>query len=157
LIFYSSLGHPTVAFNKKVLKGYINGDNFYSEKYKHAEDYELWTRLIFRWKFGNMPMSQLYYRIHGIQISNLNYKEQNEITSIIKRNYLKKLFPKFNNIDKLVFFFSNSYLKKYSYVSFLKSFFALILINYREKQFPFYFFFGKLVKIMFRNIYARKS
>ena len=157
MIYNSSLGHPTGAFHKNVLKGYNDGCEFYSSNFKHGEDYELWTRLIFNWKFNNLSKSQLYYRIHGVQISNLNSDEQNEITRVIKSNYLKNLFPKFQNFEKLELFFSNGYVNKYGYISLIRSYFLLIFINFIDNQFPRYFFFWKLNKLTYRNLYARKS
>lgn len=62
--------HPSVIFNKEfVLKvgGYRN--------FKHTEDYELWTRIIYKNKVGNFPESLILYRQHDKQITKrFNFK-----------------------------------------------------------------------------------
>lgn len=56
--------HPSAIFNKDIIiksGGYKN--------FKHVEDYELWTRIIYKNKIANLPEKLIYYRIHDKQIT----------------------------------------------------------------------------------------
>jgi glycosyltransferase involved in cell wall biosynthesis len=58
--------HPSVIFKKDCIEK-VGG---YRSFFKHAEDYELWTRIIFKYTTGNIPLALLQYRIHDGQITN---------------------------------------------------------------------------------------
>lgn len=68
----SPFAHPTVMFNKKLL----GNDLVYDEKYKHAEDYELWLRLSKKYKFNSIREPLFSYRIVSNGVSKSNYVEQ---------------------------------------------------------------------------------
>lgn len=57
--------HSSVIFKKEVIQ-YVGG---YKSFFKHCEDYELWTRVVFRYKTGNIPEALLRYRMHENQIT----------------------------------------------------------------------------------------
>lgn len=63
--------HPSVMFKKYVFKK-VGG---YRKFFKHIEDYELWTRIVFKYKTGNISESLLKYRIHEEQITKKNNLE----------------------------------------------------------------------------------
>ena len=73
-IFGSPFAHPSVMFNKLAL----GADLHYSSEYKHAEDYELWTRLEKITKFAALSEPLLEYRVLQTSISRRNYVEQKE-------------------------------------------------------------------------------
>jgi glycosyltransferase involved in cell wall biosynthesis len=56
--------HPTVMFRKDVIEKVGNYRNF-----KNAEDYELWTRVIYKYPCANIPEKLLKYRIHSEQVT----------------------------------------------------------------------------------------
>ncbi len=64
LLKNSVLGHPTVMARAKLLK-----ENEYDLNYNAAEDYELWSRLVLKTKFHNLPKVHLLYRWHGQNMS----------------------------------------------------------------------------------------
>jgi GT2 family glycosyltransferase len=67
--------HPTVMFKKELILtvgGYRN--------FKHAEDYELWTRIIYKYPCANIAEPLLKYRIHSKQIT-----EKRKVTSLFVR------------------------------------------------------------------------
>lgn len=68
------LCHPTIMFRKKSIKGI-----YYSKDWRHAEDYELWTRLINKTKFHVLPEILLYYRNHPQQVSSEYYNLQKSL------------------------------------------------------------------------------
>jgi glycosyltransferase involved in cell wall biosynthesis len=57
--------HPTVMF-KRVL---IDEVGSYDKKFKHTEDYELWTRIIYKYPCVNIPLPLIKYRVHNNQIT----------------------------------------------------------------------------------------
>lgn len=72
LQFYSTFFHPTVMIRSEIYK-----HNLYDEDFLYAEDYELWTRLIFseNLKGVNLPERLFEYRIFNAQ-SSLVYQEK---------------------------------------------------------------------------------
>jgi len=63
-ILHNPFIHPTVMFNKETIVKAGLYRNF-----KHVEDYELWTRLIFKNRVGNIPEKLINYRLHSLQIT----------------------------------------------------------------------------------------
>jgi glycosyltransferase involved in cell wall biosynthesis len=63
--------HPSVMFRKDIFEKVGGYRNFF----KYIEDYELWTRIIFKYKTGNIPEALLYYRLHEEQITQKNNLE----------------------------------------------------------------------------------
>lgn len=82
------IGHPTVMFRRKILTKW---KIFYDNSFYTAEDYELWTRLIFITKFKNLQKPLLKYRVQEKQISQTQAKLQNELAQKISLNYFKKI------------------------------------------------------------------
>ncbi|MEK7202849.1 MAG: glycosyltransferase, partial [Patescibacteria group bacterium] len=60
--------HSSVMFRKDIFEK-VGG---YKIFFKHIEDYELWTRIVFKYKTGNIPEALLKYRIHEEQITKKN-------------------------------------------------------------------------------------
>lgn len=61
--------HPSIMFTKKA----IESVGIYDPRYKHAEDYELWTRMAARSKTANIPERLLRYRILEGSITRRNW------------------------------------------------------------------------------------
>lgn len=57
--------HPSVMIRRDIFEK-VGG---YRKFFRHIEDYELWTRIVFRYKTDNLPESLLQYRVHGSQIT----------------------------------------------------------------------------------------
>ena len=82
LLFRATLIHPTVIGKKSVFI-----DNKYDEKYKDAEDFELWSRLSNNYKIGIYDKCLLRYRVHGKQISVKKGNIQRDLSrKIIRKN-----------------------------------------------------------------------
>lgn len=80
----NSLGHPVVMFRKSVFEKY----DLKYENYLHAEDYELWTRLVKYTKIYNIQELLLNYRVHDTSISVKHCELQKETANRIKQNML---------------------------------------------------------------------
>ena len=61
LLFNTPFAHPAVVVRKELVQKY---QLEYNENYKHAEDYELWSRIIDYTKISNIPKVLLHYRMH---------------------------------------------------------------------------------------------
>ena len=82
------INHPTVMLRKKLLDQY---NLFYDGKYKYAEDYELWSRLIRYTKIANIQIPLLRYRWHGNNASAENVDEMHKNAILVKKNMLNFL------------------------------------------------------------------
>ena len=58
------IGHPTAAGRTRILRATPYDSGFHG-----AEDYHLWSRLLFRHRMSNVPKVLLNYRIHPNQVS----------------------------------------------------------------------------------------
>jgi len=91
LLFSSSLAHPTVMIRRALL---IENELFYNEKFIHAEDIELWTRLEKYTKFANLKSPLLKYRVAENSISrkaDKGFKERYRILKMVFQKYLEEL------------------------------------------------------------------
>lgn len=97
LLFNSCIMHPTVFLRKSIL---LSLSHIYDYRFDGAEDYELWTRLIFHTKFSNFPQILFQYRIHDFSPTRSYYKENQEILTVTVRNqYLNSLNLANKNVD----------------------------------------------------------
>lgn len=82
------IAHPTVMFNKNF---FVDNNLNYNPEMEPAEDYDLWSRLVFVGRLANLDEVLLYYRVHTNQTSNVHKSKQNEISDGIKMRMLQKL------------------------------------------------------------------
>lgn len=80
------IGNPTVMFRKSVLKGLR-----FEHQYVPAEDYGLWSQLIFKTQFHNIPESLLKYRWHDANISQTKEANLRKSEILIKTKQLEHL------------------------------------------------------------------
>ncbi|MEY8847713.1 glycosyltransferase family 2 protein [Psychroserpens sp. XS_ASV72] len=80
------IGNPTVMFKKSIL-----GDVRFEHQYVPAEDYGLWSQLLTRTKFHNIPESLLRYRWHPGNISQTKQENLRKSEVLIKKRQLKHL------------------------------------------------------------------
>ncbi len=100
LSFYCPFIHPSVMIRKSCVE---NLEVIFDERFVHAEDYELWTRLAFLTKMANLPEYLLDYRIHDSQISSQHSLHQVDLANAIRKNYLKHYFGE--EIEEYLFVF----------------------------------------------------
>ena len=74
LCFATSFCHPSVMGKAIVFK-----ENLYDVKLEPAEDYDLWTRLVFKGQLANLDEILLMYRIHEEQVSLLRSEYQTTV------------------------------------------------------------------------------
>jgi len=91
MLFSSSIAHPTVMMRHELILKY---QLFYDENFKHAEDFELWTRFANVTELANLKIPLLKYRVLKNSASRMADKDVNrryEIISNITKSYVKKL------------------------------------------------------------------
>lgn len=86
----SSIVHPGVLMRLDSLQKHKLQ---YNSDYKHAEDYQLWTKCAERGlQFGNLDEVLLIYRQHTDQVSTINSRTQELLQNRIQNEYLSFYF-----------------------------------------------------------------
>jgi len=79
--------HPSLMFRKEVFK-----ECKYDKNFEPAEDYNLWTKLIFNFNFYNIQKSLLYYRRHDENVSKKRKEAQ-------RNKFLESQYNFYRNIN----------------------------------------------------------
>jgi len=77
------LAHPSVMLRTETLLKFGG----YSNKYMHAEDYDLWLRMFKSTEIRNLTEVLTRYRISSTQVSRINRLEQIYSTSLIQKSF----------------------------------------------------------------------
>ena len=99
LLFSATFCHPTLMIRKSILE---KNHLLFLEEAKHAEDYDLWTRMALLTNFENLPFPLLNYRQHQSQVSKAYSSVQSENSKIIREKYLTNLNFSFNQENLIV-------------------------------------------------------
>lgn len=85
MFFLNPMSHPTVMIRRDLI-------NFleYKKQFNPADDYELWTRLVFKAKFQNLSSPLVRYRIHDESLSKKFSGIQTKNTLDIQWDYILK-------------------------------------------------------------------
>lgn len=86
IILYNPFIHSSIMVKTETINKYL-----YNESFRHSQDYELWSRLVFNEKVFNINKPLLKYRIHENQVSKKAEASQNHLSSIIKSNIIDKI------------------------------------------------------------------
>jgi glycosyltransferase involved in cell wall biosynthesis len=120
LLTKNIVAHPSVMAKKRLLLFRETGT--YLENLMPAEDYELWTRLIFLGKFHNIQLPLVLYRKHENQISNSKSDVQYENFKLINRKYILKYCNELSNVEIKKRIIFNDNLGEFEYLNHLKTF-----------------------------------
>ena len=126
LLFNTPFAHPAVVVRKELVQKY---QLEYNENYKHAEDYELWSRIIDYTKISNIPKVLLHYRMHPESASKKNSLEQTKNSDKVRLKLLNKLgiTPNFVELDIHRRFIRPDHLNPKDFISQLEIWFNKIL------------------------------
>lgn len=91
-IFRTPFIHPTIMMRKDMISQY---ELYYDEKYKNAEDYELWVRMLKFTKGANLPIVLFKYRILESSLTRQAEKNKQERFKI-KMSIFRKVLNDFN-------------------------------------------------------------
>jgi hypothetical protein len=81
LLFYCPLAHPALMFRRSLVERSLLS---YSEEFRHAEDYHLWSQLLQRVRAANLPDLVLHYRLHPRQVSSRHGDPQYEASKRVR-------------------------------------------------------------------------
>ena len=96
MLFNSSVIHPSLMIRTSVLK---NQQPVFNSNFKHAEDYELWSRLLFICKFSAVNETLVKYRVHDGQVTQIHNSEQINSANAIREHILKRAGFSFSEKD----------------------------------------------------------
>ncbi len=85
-LFYNPFCHPSIILRKQIMD---DNNLRFKKEYIHAEEYKLWTELLFLTECHNLEDNLLMYRSHASQISRVHRQAQLEKTTLIQKEYLK--------------------------------------------------------------------
>jgi glycosyltransferase involved in cell wall biosynthesis len=88
LLEYNAMAHPSVLLRTKLVK---ESGLRYDSRFPGAEDYELWSRMIFLTRFANIPETLLFYRRHEQQVTQNKKKLVEASSGKIKLGLLMRL------------------------------------------------------------------
>jgi glycosyltransferase involved in cell wall biosynthesis len=120
------IGHYSVMIRKSILTDH---GIYYEEKYKHAEDYALWTKLAHVTNFHCLADGLMLYRSHNSSVSAKFKQIQRESSRIIKEEYLNSIFGSINE------FYNQNYSKR-----------ILMLKKIRNDQTELYILYKKQIE-----------
>ncbi len=87
LRLWPAVGHPTVMMRRALLEE----SGGYDTAFEHAEDYELWTRLVEVTRFANLPVTLMHYRVHDGMVTRRKRHAMLEATVRVRRRFLARL------------------------------------------------------------------
>lgn len=127
------IGNPTVMFRKSVL-----GDLRFEHEYVPAEDYGLWSQLIHKTQFYNLPESLLKYRWHDANISQTKEENLRKSEVSIKIKQLEKLGIMTNDTDILPYIHAVSLQRKQAPEALIKTIEAAKILLVQNKKLHIY-------------------
>lgn len=81
-LFHCPFIQPSILVRTDIIKEF-----YYDEDFESAEDYELWTRILRKYKGGNLSETLVKYRMHDTNFSKIqNEKQLESIRRIYQRN-----------------------------------------------------------------------
>ena len=83
LLFWPPVAHPSVMMRRALLEEFGG----YDVGFEHAEDYELWTRLVEVTRFANLPLALLRYRLHDGMVTRRERSPMLETTGRVRRRF----------------------------------------------------------------------
>ncbi len=96
LLFSCCLAHPTIMFKCDAVK---SGEVRYDTNFNGMEDYELWTRLIKKHRFGCVPEILFKYRTHSKQVTQNHNDNYIKKMALIKERQLAALDLRLDNVQ----------------------------------------------------------
>jgi glycosyltransferase involved in cell wall biosynthesis len=88
LPFHCPIAHPTTVLRRKVL---VSNKLNYDLEYRHAEDYDLWSRAAHVTRLANIPQALLRYRVHLDQVTSHHRDVQAVNSKRVRRRELARL------------------------------------------------------------------
>jgi len=87
LLFYCPLAHPALMFRRSLLRRNLLR---YSDEFRHAEDYYLWSELLQHVRAANLADVLLRYRLHPKQVRSEHSTPQYEVSVKVRKILLRR-------------------------------------------------------------------
>lgn len=101
LLFENPMCHPSIMFRKQV---FSDGNRYRSV---FSEDYDLWTRLILKYKFANLPEILFKYRVHETNLSIIGGEKVEKSVCKSTKDFFKQILGRIDEENEDVDFFKN--------------------------------------------------
>lgn len=133
MLFNCSVVHPTLMIRKDLIE---KQPVLFDSRYPHAEDYELWSRLLFECRFSAVNTVLLKYRLHAQQVTNKHKLTQQLTANHVRANMLKKAGFSYTDDELRVFcLLGNSELiRKFNDLKLLEDFFHKLISQNKHIQ-----------------------
>jgi hypothetical protein len=82
------MAHPAVMMRRNI---FVQHNLYYDESFRHAEDYELWTRAARFGRMANIPEILLLYRVSDSQVTGFFKKEQTAAANRVRLRQITML------------------------------------------------------------------
>lgn len=94
MLYHCPICHPSVMWRVNTY-----AEVHFCAEFLHAEDYDLWSRLIVLGEFTNIPEVLLCYRIHQQSVSRSNQETQNKNSIRVRLNQFEKMGIKLTSTE----------------------------------------------------------
>jgi glycosyltransferase involved in cell wall biosynthesis len=144
--------HPSVFLRREV----IEVNNFrYDNRFKHCEDYELWSRISQEYEIANLPDILMQYRLLETSITHKHGQEQKEHSISVRKSLFNYLGLKEINREEVFLFERAAYRDftlTYTELTVLSNLYKRILqCNAKSNYFETSFLRGKLSDIWYHQ------
>lgn len=99
LVFDNPLFHASVMLRGDLLR---QERWRYDEQYRHAEDYDLWSRIAESYSIGQVPRVLLDYRVHAANVTNTSTFGMDAASRMVMERHLRELGIE-ANVEELCF------------------------------------------------------
>ncbi len=96
IFFTCPFAHPSVMIRKDSI---LQLNEIYREDYKHSEDYDLWSRLVFVGNSKNIPEFLLNYRVHDKQVSTVFEEHKYQSVAKIQANLMSRFNIELSEVE----------------------------------------------------------
>lgn len=90
LFFGFTVLHPTVMLRRSAL---LQGSWNYNPRFRYSQDFDLWTRMIARHRFANLPKPLMRLRNHSGRISRAKRVRQQRFSTLIRARQILRVLP----------------------------------------------------------------
>jgi len=112
LILKNCFAHPSIMIRNEIFKKY----GFYDEKYRYAQDYELWCRLIYKY---NLKAKNLKEKLIIMNIPN---------ESLLEKNHRKLFYQRLNGIKIKLKYYNKSPRKIMCLISIIRAILEIFIV-----------------------------
>jgi glycosyltransferase involved in cell wall biosynthesis len=89
LLFNVCFGHPAVMGRK-----YVFNENLYNPDFlQYSEEYDLWCKLVFKYRFHNLHDTLVYYRTYSPKIKGAAETLRKQNSQRVRKSFITRMWP----------------------------------------------------------------